>query len=1018
MWSALTPPLRKSLLTSYEANRHPNNAPNVPHFHPKVGDFCLNPENEAEYNLSMNLSAFFHELDQRIIGEVRTDTFNRMFYATDASLYQVMPHGVLIPRHAEDMQAAVELAAKHHVPLVSRGGGSSLVGQTVNEALIIDTTRYLDNILELNVEERWVRVQPGLVLDQLNLYLKAYGLQFGPDPASSNRAAMGGIVSNNATGSHSILYGMTADHVLETKVILDDGTIATFSPLDEKGLRDAKLRAGREGEIYTAFDDLITNNTDIIRTGTPHHWRRCGGYNLDRFVEGTTFNQPRDSRFNLAKILCGAEGTLGAITELKLALVPRPKQTTLAIIPFDTLPAALKAVPIILETNPSAVELLDNLGLTMCREVPEYARLLATFLTGQPNCVLITEFYGENDVELHAKVGQLRDHLRANLVPCGEIIPAHDPRMQANVWTVRKVGLGLLMSVKSDYKPVPIIEDSAVPVEHLAEYIARIETYCNDLGTDVAYYAHASAGCLHVRPLLNTKLAREVDKLPLITQFAAEILGEYGGAFSSEHGDGRARSWLNQLFFGDDLYQLYRQTKRIFDPHNIFNPGNLVDSPAMTEHLRYGATYETIPLNTFLDFSADNGFHAAVEMCNGAGVCRKRTTGTMCPSFMATREEEHSTRGRANALRNALSGRIPHDDLLSERMYETMDLCISCKACKAECPSSVDMAKIKLEFQGQYFAKHGIPLRNRFFGHIAALSRVLSGPLAPLVNWSTGLKPVQWGMEKMLGVSTTRTLPKFASQPFTHWFAQHKPHQAARPVVLFNDTFNTHNDPHIAIAATEVLETLNFSIRIPGHGCCGRPMMSKGLVDAAKAAARDTVETLAPFARAGIPIVGLEPSCILSLRDEYEYLLPDHPDVAIVAEHAYTFEEFIAQLVENDELGASFSSAAEEILLHGHCHQKALVGTAPSLTTLGLLGCAVSEIDSACCGMAGSFGYEVEHQEVSEAMAEHHLLPTIRAHPNATIVAAGTSCRHQIEHFTGRRAYHPAEVLRDALKNT
>ncbi len=964
----------------------------------------------------------FGDLQKRIAGDLRTDDYTRILYSTDASIYQMLPYGVLIPRTVEDVHAAVELAAQYRVPILPRTAGSSLAGQAVNEALVIDMTRYLDRILEVNTEERWVRTQPGVVLDELNIHLKPLGLQFGPDPASSNRAAMGGIVSNNATGAHSILYGMTADHVLETRVILSDGSQTAFGPLEVAELEDRRRGNGLESDIYRRVWEITQNNADVIRAGTPRHWRRCGGYNLDRFVEGVSANYPQDPRFNLAKLVCGAEGTLAVMTEIKLNLEPIPPHAALAILHFDSLFEALSSVPTILQVEPSAVELVDNLGLTLCRSVPAYARLLTTFVEGTPNCILITEFYGESEEEVKAKVERLGKHLEHEKVNC-RTVPTFSPDLQANVWKVRKVALGLMMSIKGDHKPLPFIEDAAVPPEHLADYVTRIERFCNDLGTDVAYYAHASAGCVHIRPLINAKDARDVDKLPDITSFTAELLGQYGGSLSSEHGDGRARSWANEIFFGKELYALFREVKRAFDPYDILNPGNAVDGGPMTDHLRYGADYKVIAVSEHLDFSADLGFHRAVEMCNGAGICRKRTIDTMCPSFMVTREEVHSTRGRANALRAALSGLLPRDELTSPDMFEVMDLCIECKACKAECPSAVDMAKIKFEFLAQYYEKHPVSLRTRIFADFARWSRLSSGVLAPLVNWILRNGLVRWGLERFVGITRQRPMPEFARHPFTHWF-QHRPGGRRRPaadgkrVVLFNDTFNNYNHPQVAIAATELLEAAGFDVALPGHKCCGRTMISKGLVNKAREAAKDTVDRLYPFAEKGIPIVGLEPSCLLTMRDEYLYLLPDDPRVPIVAEHCYTFEEFFAALADEGKLELEFSDEARQVLLHGHCHQKSLVGTTPSKRTLSLPpGYTVTEVDSGCCGMAGAFGYEVEHYEVSMEMAERRLLPAVREQSADTIiVAAGVSCRQQIKDGAGREALHPAEVLRAALK--
>jgi FAD/FMN-containing dehydrogenase/Fe-S oxidoreductase len=891
-----------------------------------------------------------------------------------------------------------------------------------------------NTILEVNQEERWVRVQPGVVLDQLNLQLRSLGLQFGPDPASSNRAALGGIVANNSTGSHSILYGMTADHLMETDVILADGSIAQFGFMDLDDINAKVAGENFESQLYQKTFNLVSDPDlrQVIQKGTPRHWRRCGGYNIDRLLggEGTSFLIDQDHRFNLAKLMCGSEGTLGVMTGIKLGLVPVPEMTAIAVIHYDDLFTALSSVPEILETDPSVVEVIDNIGLTRCQEAPQYARLVGSFVEDTPNCILITEFYGQSEAELHAKVAHLKNHLRRHQVGAGVVTSIFDAQGQQDVWTVRKVALGFLMGVEGDYKPVPFIEDAAVPVEHLAEYVREIERFCGGLGTDIAYYAHASAGCLHIRPMVNTKRAEEIAKLPEIVDFSVELLRGYGGSLSSEHGDGRARSWANEKFFGPDLYRVYKEVKHAFDPENILNPGNIVDAKPMTENLRYGTAYNVPAMETHIDFSdygktPSQGFDRAVEQCNGAGVCRKETTGTMCPSFMATREEEHSTRGRANALRAALSGILPPEALTSERMYDVMDLCVECKSCKAECPSAVDMAKIKFEFLTRYYQVHGIPLRVRLFGAVPALSRIASGPWAPLINTVMSSQVFRTLMEKVFGISRHRVMPKFTSQPFTSWFKQHKSKmvpavadQRERKIVLFNDTFNTYNSPEVAISATEVFEAAGFEVILPGHKCCGRPMISKGLVDQARKAARETVDRLYPFAQQGLPIVGLEPSCLLSMRDEYHYLLPGDPKVQVVSDQCYTFEEFISKLAAEDQFQLPFTCQQRHLLLHGHCQQKALVGTAPTKQALSLAeNYQVEEIDSSCCGMAGSFGYEAEHYDISMKMGERRLFPSVRNTDEDTIIVApGTSCRHQIEDGTGKKALHPAQVLLQAME--
>ncbi|MEM6335746.1 MAG: FAD-linked oxidase C-terminal domain-containing protein, partial [Bacteroidota bacterium] len=890
----------------------------------------------------------FEDLRRQVDGEVRTDAFSRTLYATDASLYQQTPLGVFFPTSAEDVQRAVRWAARHEVPVLARSAGTSLAGQCVNAALVIDGTKHLTRILEVNVEERWVRAEPGVVLDHLNAHLKPLGLKFGPDPASSNRAALGGIVSNNSTGAHSILYGMTADHVLAVRAVLADGSDVRFGPVEDGDLPAALNGNGPVAEIQRRLRELVSDpaNQAIIRAGTPRHWRRCGGYNLDRLgVPGVTYHHDPDPRFNVAKLFSGAEGGFGVLTEVTLNLVPLPAHAALAVVPFESGLDALKAIPAMLETGPSAIELLDHTALTMAREVPEYRRKLDSFVVGDPHCLLLTEFYGDSEADCAAQIDALRWHLKASRLPAGELTALHEPDRMNDVWNVRKGGLGLVMSVKGDAKPVAFIEDAAVPVEHLAAYVDELEAFARLLGTEIIYYAHASAGCVHVRPLINAKLASEIEKMPQILDFAVGLLRGYGGALSSEHGDGKARSWINERFFGRSLYRLYRETKAIFDPTNLMNPGVVVEGPAMTEQLRFGAGYQTIPLKEHLDFSADQGFHRAVEMCNGAGVCRKEHTGTMCPSFMATREEEHSTRGRANLLRAAMSGALPAGTLTSPRMHEAMALCISCKACKAECPSSVDMAKLKLEFQAHYHARHGVSVRSRFFAQVARLSRLNAGALAPLVNRLSARGPARRILNRVLGLAPQRPLPAFARTPFTAWFsARPAPAPTDKTVVLFNDTFNTYNTPSVAIAATEVLERAGYTVVLPGHGCCGRPALSKGLVDEARAMAQETLSKLAPFAERGLPIVGLEPSCILSFDDDYRYLLADDPRVHLVASHAVTFEEFIAGLAERGDLELDFEPAASRVLLHGHCHQKALVGTRSAHETLQAAGCTVEEV--------------------------------------------------------------------------
>lgn len=954
-------------------------------------------------------TAFFKALAPRVKGELRTEDMDRVLYATDASMYQVEPLGVLLPRDVEDVQAAVEEAARFGVQVLPRGGGSSLAGQTVGEALVIDFSRHMDQILEINANEQWVRVQPGVVLDELNEALRPHGLMVGPDPASSNRATLGGMVANNSSGTHSILYGHMVDHVHSANVVLSDGSQAKFRPLSRQKWRQKAAEETLEGLIYRQVGELIDQRAAVIKENTPSHWRRAGGYRLERLIEA--------ERPNLAHLLCSSEGTLAVATEIVVSLVRKPAHTALGVVHFKSRRAALETVSTILATDPSAVELFDELGIEQCRQVPEFARRL-TFTQGDPGALLITEYYGASQQEVQEKLRRL--HRKINTVQKGyAVVDVLDAQGIQNVWEIRKAGLGLVMGVKGDYKPVAFIEDAAVPVKHLPAYVDQLEELFRQTDTHAVIYAHASGGCLHVRPFINTKKAAEVQKMKEIAHASMELVKRYGGDVASEHGNGLARSWLSEELFGPELYETYRETKRIFDPQGILNPGKKVDAPPMTENLRMGPDYETQAVETELDFSAGGGFAETVELCNGAGVCRKRNGGTMCPSFMATREEEHSTRGRANALRAALSGALPKEEFTGERMYEVMDLCISCKACKSECPSAVDMAKVKTEWLNQYWKANGMPLRERLFAYMPILSRWTSGPLAPLANWLQRQPWMRTLLERYLGISSERSLPAFARESFTAWYKNRFRPATGKQVVLFQDTFNDHHLPATSRAAYEFLTGVGYSVVLADHGCCGRAYISKGLVKQARKAARRVVKTLFPYVQDGKAVVGLEPSCILTLKDEFKTLLPDDPQAEAVAEAAVTFEEFVVELADTDQLDrVNWTTAQRELLLHGHCHQKTLVGTGPSEQALSLPpGYTVKTIDSGCCGMAGSFGYEAEHVEISRKMAEDRLAPAVRnADKKAMVVAAGMSCRSQIKHTTGRAALHPAEVLRDALQ--
>jgi Fe-S oxidoreductase len=690
--------------------------------------------------------------------------------------------------------------------------------------------------------------------------------------------------------------------------------------------------------------------------------------------------------------------------------------TALAVVHFRTLLEALEATTEILPCGPSAVELVDKTILDLTKGSLEYSRRM-TFVEGDPAALLLVEFYGLSSEELRGKIEALEARLRRTGLG-GAIVRATEAEAQQNIWRVRKAGLGLLLGMKGDRKPIAFVEDTAVPPERLAEYVRRFDALVREHGTTAAYYAHASVGCLHIRPILDLKQEPEVERMRSIAEQVCDLVLEFGGAMSAEHGDGLARSCWNEKMFGPTLYKAFQEVKAAFDPHGTMNPGKIVNAPPMTENLRYGPRYRARQVKTYFSFAREGGFDRAVELCNGAGVCKKKLEGTMCPSYMVTREEEHSTRGRANALRAAITGHLPADALTSRRMYEVLDLCLECKGCKAECPSNVDLAKLKYEFLAHYYAAHGTPLRARLFGHIALLSR-LGCALAPLSNWVLGSAPARFALEKIAGVDRRRRLPPFARPTFEQWFAARNGAVSKGErdlVVLFHDTFMTYNEPQIGRAAVAVLEAAGFHVILAEKRCCGRPMISKGMVERARANARYNLEQLSPYAEAGVPIVGCEPSCILTFRDEYPDLLED-PRTERLARHVFMMEEFLLGLHERGALPLAFRPTARDILLHGHCHQKALIGSAPSLKVLRLLpGARVAEVDSGCCGMAGSFGYEREHYDISLAIGARCLFPAVQAAgPETEIVAAGISCRQQIAHATGRRAKHLVEVLAAAL---
>ena len=956
----------------------------------------------------METTQLEHELKQSVSGEVRFDPYSRAMYSTDASIYQIEPLGVVIPRSREDVIAAVELAHRYGVPILPRGGGTSLAGQTVGRAIILDMSKYMNKVLEVNTEEQWARVQPGIVLEELNHQVRDTGLFFTPDPATANRSNVGGAIGNNSCGSHSIVYGKTIDHIMELETVLSNGDAALFGPIAPSQLETKLHGDGLEGKIYRRVREIAGSNAAEVDRRFPKVMRRVGGYNLDQLID--------DRDFNLAKLIVGSEGTLAAVTEAKVNLEPRPKATALMAVHFSGLIEAMEATVATLEYRPAAVELLGRVILEQLSASLGYRRRSA-FIQGDPDSILLVETAGDSDAEVIARLEEIERSLRRGGMGYA-YVKMTDRAEQANVWDVRKAGIGLMMGVKSQAKPIPFIEDCAVSTDRLPEYIGRVDRMIRENGTVAAYYGHASVGCIHVRPFINLKEQADVDRMYNISREACDLVMEMGGAMSGEHGDGLVRSMWNEKVFGTTLYNAFRDVKGAFDPKGIMNPGKIVDSPSMVENLRYGSGYKSLAPKTKLDFSKDGGFHQAVEMCNGLGACRNTLGGTMCPSYMATREEEHSTRGRANALRAVFSGLLPPEEFTSHRMYQVMDLCLECKACKSECPSQVDMAKLKYEFLDAYHQRHGYPLRSRLFANIGTLSK-LGSALAPVSNWGARLPLTRWAMDRFLKVDKRRPLPPFAGRAFPSLFhsrsaAFDRPIQGQ--VVLFNDTFMNYNCPSVGVSATKLLERAGFEVTLVDRKCCGRPMISKGMLDTAKANAQYNVDLLYPHVERGAYVVGCEPSCLLTLRDEYPDLLRS-PQADRVAERSLLLEEFLNMLQQEGRLNLTFRETPRKAIFHGHCHAKSLVGTAPAMAVLRLVpGLEVEESGAGCCGMAGAFGYEKEHYDVSMAIGGQRLFPAVSSSgPESEVVVTGISCRQQIQHGTGRGPRHLAEVLAEAL---
>ena len=987
-------------------------------------------------------SKLLHELAREMQGKLDLSSLGRTLFATDASAYQETPLAVAFPETEVDIGLLISFANEHRIGLIPRTAGTSLAGQVVGSGIVVDVSRHWTEILEINADEHWVRVQPGVIRDELNMALEAYGLMFGPETSTANRAMVGGMLGNNSCGSNSVVYGSTRDHTISVTGFLSDGTKATFTDVTAEEIKQ-KIAADPEALESKIYQDVIAilspeETQQRIRSEfpKPQIQRRNTGYAIDLLLDSEPLGQS-ETPFNFCKLLAGSEGTLFFTTEIKLNCIPLPPPVSgLQCAHFDSVDDALTATLTAVKHSPYAVELIDRMIIAGAMR-NRLQRQNAFFVEGDPAAILVTEIRGETEAEVLAVTSQLEAEFQQQGL--GTHFPVLFGDDTQKVWQLRKAGLGIVANVPGDEKPVAVIEDTAVAVSDLPEFIRRFnQILTDDFGFECVHYAHAGSGEIHLRPVINLKTEAGNQQFRNVADRIASLVKEFKGSLSGEHGDGRLRGEFLQRMIGEENYQLIRQVKQIWDPQGIFNPGKIVDTPPMNTSLRHWPNQPVADVETVFDFSAEQGLQRAAELCSGSGDCRKThlTGGTMCPSYMATKNEIDSTRGRANMLRNvltngAVAGESAKESLANEDLKQAMDLCLSCKGCKRECPSNVDVGKMKAEFLQAYHDQNGVPTRSKRIAGFAKQMK-LAAKMPKLYNAMIGNRVTGALIKRMLGFSPKRPLPKLGKFTLASWFNQHKPHPNAGSqgsVYLFCDEFTNYNDPEVGVAAVELLERLGWSVTIPDHTESGRAAMSKGLLRMARDFAETNVRQLAKVVSADKPLIGLEPSAILSFRDEYPVLVRPEMRAAAteLASNVLMFEEFFQQQVEAKKISSSQfvssrddsnTDAQQTIRLHGHCHQKALASLKPTIQMLQLpAGNRVRIIPSGCCGMAGSFGYEAEHYDVSMQIGELVLFPTVRSEPESSLIAApGTSCRHQIADGTGRVALHPVQIMRNCLK--
>jgi len=951
------------------------------------------------------MTTLYETLKQNLQGDVHFDELHKTIYSVDASIFEVKPVGVVLPKNKEDLLLAMCIAAEHHTPVIARGAATGITGGCLGKGLIIDTSKYLNRILEINIDEEYVICEPGVVQDRLNEALAPYDYRLGPDTSTGNRATLGGMLANNAAGSRSLYYGRMIDHVEEVELAIVGGRSLVFSELNEEQLRNKCELGDFEGELYRNIVRILNSNRKAIDARFPKIPRHVSGYNLDALLNFDSFN--------LSKLIVGSEGSLGIVTKIKVKIAKKPAYTGLCVIHSQNMIHDLNAIETLLSHHPMALELVDNKILSAARSSPALQKKLE-WLNGDPQAIFIAEFAGVSHQEVDRKLTAFSSLVSSINLGYSHIL-IQDPQQVAHVWEVRKAGLGLLLSKRSYSRAIAFIEDLSIAPAKLPAFMAQFNHYLKSVNKEAGIYGHVGSGCMHIRPYIDLRSHDELALMKKMMQDVSTMVLAHSGALSGEHGDGLIRSWLNEKMFGKEVYQAFIDIKNLFDPNRLMNPGKIVEG-AEISNLRTQAGRPLKEIKTFLDFSKEGGFTLAADLCNGNGQCRKAEK-VMCPSFQATRDEYDTTRARAQALRGVIHGN--ENSLTDQSLYDVLDLCLECKGCKTECPSQVDMAKMKSEVLYQYQEKHGYSFRSRIFAHMHAINRLFS-PFARLFNAISRTYLSKMAL-KLLGITPQRKLPSLAKERFSTWFHKQPKTDSSQRVVLFNDTYTEFNEPEIGKAAYQVLSALKYNIILAENLCCGRPLISKGFLKEAKKNAEHVVEALFPFANGGISIVGLEPSCFSALHDDYQGLLNNTSfadKLKKIREHCISFDQFLQQHISNGTLPLSIDPSPQQALIHGHCHQKSLIGMQPTLDVLRSAGITPHEIDSGCCGVAGSFGYEEEHYDLSMKIGSLKLFPAVNdAEASTILVASGISCRSQIHHGTGRRAMHLAEAISQRLKD-